>query len=240
MLQEIKRQLYYNRRSYLLWVALTQSAGLLCFLALAIVSFAVPGAYFVPALSGIIVFGSSILYCWIFLISTIGIQFNTALKLGAVRRHFLPATLVITFCFSLLFSFSAYFWSWADSALFSFAGVSSISVFSLPLWALPLISLASTIIGLWSGALWQRYGKVGFWILWTIYMVISLFGGQIGGVIKGETHNMLQRALLPVVQFFNQIFGSVPLLWLPLLAAIAVAAALLHSLFILRKSAVKD
>lgn len=44
----------------------------------------------------------------------------------------------------------------------------------IPLYILLLIPLALTVVGLGGGALLQRFGRKGFWVLWGAWMVLML------------------------------------------------------------------
>ena len=83
-------------------------------------------------------------------------------------------------------------------------------------WVVPLIALGIVAFGMAAGGLLTRFGRVGFWIVWVIFMFFSLGMPQVAEVKSGPLYVAHEAVLAATV-------GFGPAHW----AAVIVALALI-------------
>lgn len=235
MIKECKRQLSLSSGE--LWSGLIIAAGttLLITAITAIVTLKAPGAQ-IPRVASICVYFAVILRCVILLASHIGVRFNFAIKMGAVRRQYIAATFIINWasCFALLCF--GIVWDYLEQALYLSLGAAETIGFTLPVPAALMISLAATVVGGWLGALVFCYGRKGFWVAWAIWMIAVLGGSRLPTALSEENPGPVSLAIQAVAAFLGRLH-----LWGLLLIVLALLSALaVHALFLLRRAPAYD
>lgn len=235
--KELKRQLYINRKDFLLALAIPAGMGVFLTGVLVCLGIFTGETENFPPLGGIGFYFGAGLYGLIMAVGCSGVHFNMALKMGAVRRRYLLASAIIIWgtCFALLLLGNL--WSFAEKGLAALAGIRlDVVLYVGPHWA-ALAALAITIIGGWMGALLMRFGKVGFWVIWALWMVLSLGGGQLAGLVGNSARtDPFARGARVVFAFFESLGLSA--LWA--LAALALIALAVSAWLLLHKARVQE
>jgi hypothetical protein len=230
MLLELKRQTTVGKNDALLGLCVAVGCGLFLDILMLILTAAFGDISAFPPLGSIgVTFGASLL-ALIISINTIGIRFNMALKMGAVRKHYIPVCALLCFGFSFVGMLAGRLWVFLDAALLRIMGV-TLFPFVLSFPVMLLVSLGVTIVGCWIGALLMRYGRKGFWVMWGICMFISLFGSQVGTVFTTERQDFFAHTVRAIVAFF----ASWPISGVWVVAFVLALAMVAHTWGILRR-----
>lgn len=230
MLLELKRQTIVGKNDALLGICVAVGCGIFLDILMLILTASIRDITTFPPLGSIgVTFGAS-LFALIISINTIGMRFNMALKMGAVRKHYIPVCALLCFGFSFLGVLVGRLWVFLDTALLRMMGVTMFPfVLSFPVML--MVSLGVTIVGCWTGALLMRYGRKGFWVMWGLWMFVSLFGSQVGTVFTEERQDVFARTVRAIVAFF----ASWPISGVWLVGAILVLAMAVFTWAILRR-----
>lgn len=233
MIKEIKRQAYLNRKDPLVGLAVCAAMGLI-FSILSVVLFRTDedAAY----LGTILFMVAACVMGLLQSISAFGTIFNLALKMGAVRRQYLAAALVVNWAGCFVTLLASYVWRLVDKLLFAAVGIAEGA--SLPVGVLAMlgISLVAVVVGGWIGALLQRYGKVAFWILWVVWVFGGLSMSRIAHMLETENPGPLARVLQAVARALH----SLPPVLLWLLPVVILLALGLHLWLMLHKARAAD
>lgn len=137
-------------------------------------------------------------------LSNVGLTFELSVKFGCTRRRALAhvAGMLATQA-ALAFGLAAplivleqkalpHLWA----AVRGVPGPLPTEVISLPLWLLPLIAAGCLIAGMFFGALIQRFGHKGSWVLFGIYMACLIVPQVLPDGLWDSPYTMLLPALL--------------------------------------------
>lgn len=236
MIKELKRQWVINDKDYLGGAAIMVGVALFLIGIFAVIARVSGGMVELPQVGSFVFYFGGGLYILILMVAHIGVQFNLALKMGAVRHLYLPATLLLCFSAGFAIMLLPYLWYPVETLLYRAAGIVSLGGPLLPVYWVALLAFGVCLVGAWMGALIVRYGKVGFWIMWGLWMFVSVFGTQIGNALSpGRTDGFAR-----FVQGIAGFLGKLPLPGLWGLAALAVVAMAAHTWLILRRMRVTD
>lgn len=237
MLKEIKRQIRLNRADYISVVASAVGAALLADVIVMIVLAFNPGAE-VPALGPVILSSVAMLVVWILVLGAFATQFNLAIKMGAVRRNFVLARLVMNFILAFGMMLLAYPWRFLSRWLIGgLAGGTIIFDFVFSPGLAAVLSLAIVCSGMWLGAMFFRYGKVAFWVVWAITVLPGIFINQITDAATDPARTDLAARAVKAAVAWAVRFPAVMFAAIGLLVLMAISG---HSWGVLRKIPAQD
>lgn len=155
--------------------------------------------------------------------------FSMAVVMGSTRRGYFWPSLLVQLVGTFAVLLCAYPVSWVSEMLRrafvsqippdgeSFIAANpALVLFHDYFWVVPLIALGIVAFGMAAGGLLTRFGRVGFWIVWVIFMFFSLGMPQVAEVESGPLYTACEAVLAATV-------GFGPAHW----AAVIVALALI-------------
>lgn len=233
MLREMKRQLVLNYSGYLVALAVC-----LFFALFTGTLFAALGAMedepVLISLSTIFFYAGICISTWVLTLSNLGYRFNMALKMGALRKQYVPAVIIISwvFCFVVLLFGNLLFL--ADKGVAAFYGIQLEDVFSMTLpWAAGLAT-ASTALGSWSGAMLMRHGKAGFWVIWVLWVLPGMLNSVVNSALNEQRTDAFARFVQRIAAAVTYS-TSVSIIVGIAAAAVVLGAIAAHTFFMLHK-----
>lgn len=204
----LKKLLLYNMEDLALYAGLEGGLFLLVHLIIiAVLYFAKETSCFL--FSGIVMPAAAALAVLIAGTAQVGVNFDLALRFGQTRRRALAQSLWVTAVHGAFAMALAALLAWLErllapglwvaltgskGALINYAGSWSaepgylfIESFSLAWWWYPLLLAAGMAAGVILGAVMQRFGGKGLWVIWTAIMLCNLFPA-LGQVVPGGNH----------------------------------------------------
>ncbi len=244
MLKELKRQTYMSRFETISIAGFSFCGALLLMIVFNIV--AATGNFtstingveqaVVPDIGGLIYWMIVGLMSVIFIIFTMVTQFNMALSFGAVRKHYVPVLLIRYWAVTYILLEVGRIWYYISKMIANIINLPLDSIFTVPLWVFPLLSLGIVLIGFWAGAIVRAYGKIGFWIIWSIWMFTFVGAGLIGRVLDRFPGNPISA----VLGIMAKAIIALPMGAIIGLGVVLVLALLVHGWWITRKTAATD
>lgn len=236
MLKELKRHLTMYKTETIWQFAMVLAVPLLInIVAFIVYSVSGVGTTFTH-LGAYTMIGVTCMFTLVLCINRTGVQFNLALKMGAVRRLYFAANFLLMWasCFVLLMLCNLM--ALAETAVFGLIGVTL-----SPNWLLsPLLgaglAVVVVVLGSWGGALIMRYGKGGFWVMWALWMLPTIGGSQISAALRATRTDPFAR----VVQAIAAFLAKFPALGLWAVALVLLVALAVHAWALQRKAAVTN
>lgn len=154
--------------------------------------------------------------------------FSMAVTMGCTRRGYFWPSLLVQLVGTFVLLLCAYPVSWVSEWLRrmfvaqippdgeSFiASNPTLLLFHEYFWVVPLIAVGIVALGIVAGALFTRFGRVGFWIAWVIFMFFSLGMPQVAEVQSGPLY-VAREAVLKLTAGFG------PAHWAALFIALGI------------------
>ena len=229
-MKEMKRQLYLRRDDLLLTLSVSAGGFLFGILLSWIIGY-VDGSNETAMLGTLM----SLVLPYVLMMFVGGIvyasNFNLSIGMGGVRRQFIPSFLLITYAECLCVFIFAFLLHEVETMLYRIFWknivAEDILAEQIPYrWAIILL-LPFFIVAVQSlfGALFIRFGKVIFWVLWCLWMVICFSGTWF--------EKLMQNA------WFRQLTVNMTMERILLAAVAILAAATMAGYLLLRKQQVR-
>lgn len=172
------------------------------------------------SISGILLPGICAFMAVLFAFGHVGISFDMAVKFGCTRRRALAQLVGVLLTQSTLgWGLSALYilmeqrllpYVWA--AVRGVPGPLTTEVIAIPLWVLPLLFVGSITGGILFGALVQRFGRKGSWVLFGAYMAVLIVPQMLPSGFFDRSPAML-FPVLGVTAFVMLLCGFVWAVW---------------------------
>lgn len=154
--------------------------------------------------------------------------FSMAVTMGCTRRGYFWPSLLVQLVGTFVVLLCAYPVSWVSEGLrrVFFSGMTldgqnfiasnpTLLLFHDYFWTVPLIALGIVAFGMVAGGLLTRFGRVGFWVVWVVFMFFSLGMPQVAEVESGPLYVAREAVLAATV-------GFGPAHWSAVIAALAL------------------
>lgn len=234
-MRELKYQFTMNKDDFLLGPVISVGiallgAGIIGWLNIA------RGKQEIATISAVLAAVIGVLYGLLLGYGGVAIQFNLALKMGAIRRRFLPSILLLGFGVVFVILQLGNLCAYAESALLHWAGAPSVRTVyvSLPL-ALGLAA-GVALVGTWVGSIAMRSRNMGNGFLVGAMIVPSWGFALFASGLDEDRTDWLGRSVKAVAGFFT----SLPPWGVGLAMGVCACAVLGHTWFLLRRAAAKD
>lgn len=232
-MKEIRRQLRLNGKTYrslwIIYISVAIFVPLLINIVIKLVGD--PGEktilFGTLTLQSVIVFGTS-------LITLLGCmaQFDMCLKMGAVRKHYLGAFLILQFVLCFLSLYIAQGFIWIDQALTVLVGIPYTSGYQMPVSLMLLLSVFCIGAAFWIGGLIRQFGKKAFWVFWAIWMIVMLQGSRIIQWMTQSSPIGMQK----IIRVFSSLITPKPHMGLFLLLFCMGLLMSAHGYWLMRKT----
>lgn len=129
--------------------------------------------------------------------SSLPLYFSTAVSMGAVRRHVVPALLGSSLLIELAAAWEAYLFYYLERWIFGllYAGKEiELDLQFVFRWKYILpVCLAVVAVNALMGALFLKYGKTAFTIFWVLWMAIGICTPRLGHMLESAQDNAFVR-----------------------------------------------
>lgn len=170
--------------------------------------------------------------------SSLPLYFNTAVGMGAVRRHMVPAMLGISLLIDITAAWTAYLFYYLEQWIFGmfYAGIEvEMDLQFVFRWKYILPACLAVVgINALTGALFLKFGKAAFTVFWILWMVVFIGGPRLGHLLASAHDNVFLRICRKIVELIGGFSER------GILTAVAVVSAALiaASWMLLRKQQV--
>lgn len=170
--------------------------------------------------------------------SSLPLYFNTAVGMGAVRRHVVPAMYCISLLTNVVAAWTAYLFYYLEQWIFGvlYAGIEiEMDIQFVFQWKYILpVCLAVLGVNALMGALFLKYGKIAFTVFWILWMVVFIGGPRLGHFLESTHDNAFLRMCRKIVELIRG-FSERGILTI---VAVVSAVLMLVSWMLLRKQQV--
>lgn len=238
MIKAIQKQCRVQWRDALTMLAILASAFAAGLVIEICVQFFAHESEFAPI--GIILAGIAGVY--LFLAQTaaeFSVNYSFAVKMGMTRRRFLVGATFFAFVQNVLTGCIVWALYSLDYGIAVLRGATNLGNFPvvLPMWW--LFAAAGVVVllgGFFCGALMQRYGKAGFWVIYCIVFLPMILGGVFADAIGRIETTVIGQYLMQIINFFT----SLPTGALIALVAIPVLACLIFAAVVLLRGTIQE
>lgn len=170
--------------------------------------------------------------------SSLPLYFNTAVGMGAVRRHVVPAMFSISLLTNVAAVWTAYLFYHLEQWIFGmlYAGIEvEMDLRFVFRWKYILpVCLAVVGVNALMGTLFLKFGKAAFTVFWIVWMVVFIGGPRLGHLLESAYDNAFLRMCRKAVALIGGFSEK------GILAAVVLVSAvlLMVSWMLLRKQQV--